>query len=120
MRIVPASGQAPIEAFIAWPSGALAFAALGMAVPLAEELFFRGFVYGALVPLGRGAAITLTSLLFAAVHAPQTWGNWGALLSVTVTGIVLTLLRAMSGSTLVPAVAHLLYNLSLWTDSFRG
>ena len=48
MRVVPASGEAPIEEFISWPSGALAFAALGMAVPLAEELFFRGFVFGAL------------------------------------------------------------------------
>ena len=61
-----------------------------------------------------------TIVLFASVHAQQAWGNWGALLSVTLTGAVLTLLRALSGSTLVPAVAHLLYNLSLWTDSFRG
>lgn len=120
LRVVPATGEAPIEAFISWPSGALAFAALGMVVPLAEELFFRGFVYGTLAPLGRGIAIPLTTVLFAAVHAQQTWGNWGALLAVTVTGFVLTCLRALSGSTLVPAVAHLLYNLTLWSDSFRG
>ncbi|MFT3923162.1 MAG: type II CAAX endopeptidase family protein [Myxococcales bacterium] len=120
LALIPATGEAPIEAFISWPSGALAFAALGMVVPLAEELFFRGLVYGALVPLGRTAAIVVTTLLFAAVHAPQTWGNWGALLAVTVTGAVLTCLRAVSGSALVPAVAHLLYNLTLWSDSFRG
>ncbi len=120
MRLIPATGQAPIEAFIAWPSGALAFATLGMVVPLAEELFFRGLVYGTLAPLGRAAAIPLTTALFAAVHAPQTWGNWGALLAVTVTGLVLTCLRALSGSTLVPAVTHLLYNLSLWSESFRN
>jgi membrane protease YdiL (CAAX protease family) len=120
MRVVPATGEAPIEAFISWPSGALAFAALGMAVPLAEELFFRGFVYGALRPLGFAPAFAITTLLFASVHAQQTWGNWGALLSVTLTGAVLTALRAFSGSTLVPAVAHLLYNLSLWTESFGG
>jgi uncharacterized protein len=120
LRLVPVTGQAPIEAFISWPSGALAFAALGMAVPLAEELFFRGFVFGALRPLGLPAAFAATTLLFASIHAQQTWGNWGALLSVTVTGAVLTALRTWSGSTLVPAVTHLLYNLSLWTDSFRG
>jgi membrane protease YdiL (CAAX protease family) len=120
MRLIPATGEAPIEAFISWPSGALAFAALGMVVPLAEELFFRGFVYGALAPLGRALAIPLTTVLFAAVHAQQTWGNWGALLAVTVTGFVLTCLRSLSGSTLVPAVTHLLYNLTLWSDSFRG
>jgi membrane protease YdiL (CAAX protease family) len=120
LSVVPATGEAPIEAFIAWPSGALAFAALGMAVPLAEELFFRGFVFGALSPLGTVTASVGTVLLFTAAHAQQAWGNWGALLSVTLTGTILTALRAATGSTLVPAVAHLLYNLSLWKDSFRG
>ncbi len=120
MRMIPASGEAPIEAFIAWPSGALAFAALGMAVPLAEELFFRGFVFGALTPLGTGRAVLGSVCLFGAIHAQQAWGQWGALLAVTMTGIVLTGLRAVTGSTLVPAVAHLLYNLSLWRDSFGG
>jgi membrane protease YdiL (CAAX protease family) len=120
LAVVPATGEAPIEAFISWPSGALAFAALGMAVPLAEELFFRGFVFGALAPLGTLAASVGTVILFAGAHAQQAWGNWGALLSVTLTGTILTMLRAATGSTLVPAVAHLLYNLSLWKDSFRG
>lgn len=120
INVIPASGEAPIETFISWPSGALAFAALGMAVPLAEELFFRGFVFGALSPHGKASAWFGTVVLFAAAHAPQAWGNWGALLSITITGLVLTALRAASGSTLVPAVAHLLYNLSLWRDSFGG
>ncbi len=120
MDVVPASGKAPIETFISWPSGALAFAALGVSVPLAEELFFRGFVFGALSPLGKPAAFIGTVVLFASVHAQQAWGNWGALLAVTITGVVLTALRATTGSTLVPAVAHLLYNLSLWRDSFGG
>jgi membrane protease YdiL (CAAX protease family) len=120
MAVVPASGEAPIEAFISWPSGALAFAALGMAVPLAEELFFRGFLYGALRPLGTVPACACTIVLFTALHAQQTWGNWGALLSISLTGCVLTLLRAWSGSTLVPAVTHLLFNLSLWANSFQS
>jgi membrane protease YdiL (CAAX protease family) len=120
MSVVPATGEAPIEAFISWPSGALAFAVLGMVVPLAEELFFRGFVFGALQPLGVPTAFLGTVLLFAGAHAQQAWGNWGALLSVTATGVILTALRAATGSAIVPAVAHLLYNLSLWKDSFRG
>jgi membrane protease YdiL (CAAX protease family) len=120
MQLAPPGERAPIEAFISWPSGALSFAMLGMAVPLAEELFFRGLVYGALTPLGKPLAALGCVLLFALAHAQQTWGNWGALASVTLTGAVLTALRSLSGSTLVPAVAHLLYNLSLWRDSFRG
>jgi membrane protease YdiL (CAAX protease family) len=120
LRLVPSTGEAPIEAFISWPSGALTFALLGMAVPLAEELFFRGFVFGALRSKGLALACAGTITLFALAHAQQVWGNWGALLSVTITGTVLTLLRAGSGSTLVPAVAHVLFNLSLWRDSFSA
>ena len=120
MRVVPETGQAPVEAFVSWPSGALAFAALGMIVPLAEELFFRGFVFGALSPLGVRTASVGALVLFASAHAQQLWGNWGALLSVTLTGAALTALRAWSGSTLISAIAHLLFNLSLWSDSFRA
>lgn len=118
LRFVPRTGEAPIEAYISWPSGALSFALLGMVVPLAEELFFRGFLFGALTGLGRGIASAGSLLLFVVAHAQQVWGNWGALLSVALTGALLTLLRALSGSTLVPAVAHVLFNLSLWRDSF--
>lgn len=120
LRLVPSTGEAPIEAFIAWPSGALTFALLGMVVPLAEELFFRGFIFAALRAKGLGLACAGTIALFTLAHAQQVWGNWGALLSVTLTGVVLTLLRAASGSTLVPAVAHVLFNLSLWRDSFSA
>jgi membrane protease YdiL (CAAX protease family) len=120
MQLVPRTGEAPIEAFISWPSGALTFAMLGMVVPLAEELFFRGLLFGALSPLGTPAAAAGTIVLFTAAHAQQSWGNWGALVSVFLTGVVLTTLRALSGSTLVPAVAHVLFNLSLWSSSFGG
>lgn len=120
MRLVPSTGEAPIEAFISWPSGALTFAMLGMVVPLAEELFFRGLLFGTLSPLGKPIAALGTIVLFTAAHAQQSWGNWGALSSVFLTGVVLTVLRALSGSTLVPAVAHVLFNLSLWSSSFRG
>lgn len=120
LRLVPSTGRAPIETFISWPSGALSFALLGMVVPLAEELFFRGFIYGTLRTRGQGTALLGSIAFFTAAHAQQAWGNWGVLVSVTLTGAVLTLLRALSGSTLVPAVAHVLFNLSLWRDSFSA
>ena len=93
---------------------------LGMTVPLAEELFFRGFVYGTLRTFGPVTAFVGAAVAFAAAHAQQTWGNWGALIAVTLTGLVMTTLRALSGSTLVPVTAHVLYNLSLWRSSFDG
>jgi membrane protease YdiL (CAAX protease family) len=120
LSLVPRTGEAPIETFIAWPSGALSFALLGMAAPLAEELFFRGFVFGALRQTGLSAACAGSALLFVLAHVQQVWGSWGALASLLITTVALTTLRALSGSTLVPALAHVLFNLSLWSASFRA
>jgi membrane protease YdiL (CAAX protease family) len=111
---VEATGEAPIEAFVAWPSGLLSFGALAVVAPVAEEVFFRGFVFGA-VDDGRwggrrALAFLLAWSLFALAHVQQVWGNWGGLLAVTTAGFVFTTLRAVSGSTLVPALAHLVYN----------
>lgn len=120
LSLIPSTGEAPIETFISWPSGALAFALVGMAAPLCEELFFRGFVFGALSRLSLSAAFCGSFALFLLAHVQQVWGNWGALASLVLTALTLTSLRALSGSTLVPALAHVLFNLSLWSSSFRG
>jgi membrane protease YdiL (CAAX protease family) len=117
LSLVPATGEAPIQTFVSWPSGMLSFAVLGMVVPVGEEVFFRGFVYRAALGLGRWAAFAITVILFVAMHAQQSWGNWGGLVALLVTGTALTGLRAASGSALVPAFSHLLYNLIL---SFRS
>ena len=113
LSMVPATGEAPIQTFVSWPSGMLGFAVLGVLVPVGEEIFFRGFVYRAALGLGRTAAFTITVALFVAMHAQQSWGNWGGLTAVLITGTALTGLRAASGSALVPAFCHLLYNLLL-------
>lgn len=120
LSLIPSTGEAPIETFISWPSGALAFALVGMAAPLCEELFFRGFVFGALSRLNLATAFCGSFALFLLAHVQQVWGNWGALASLVLTALTLTSLRALSGSTLVPALAHVLFNLSLWSSSFRG
>ena len=108
--LVPSTSEAPIQSFISWPSGMLAFATLGVLLPLAEELFFRGYLYRVALSLGKTGAFVLSLLCFVGLHAPQSWGNWGGLLAIAITGLVLTALRALSGSSLVPALTHLLYN----------
>ncbi|MDD9971956.1 MAG: type II CAAX endopeptidase family protein [Myxococcales bacterium] len=113
LRFIPSSGQAPIETFISWPSGMLAFALLGALLPLVEELFFRGFLLGALLTLGTWPAAALSLLFFWALHLQQSWGNWGALWAILATGVVATGLRLASGSVLPGALAHMLYNLVL-------
>jgi membrane protease YdiL (CAAX protease family) len=118
LLVIPATSEAPIQTFVAWPSGILCFAALGVVVPLGEEVFFRGFVYRAALGYGRSVAFAVALLSFVGLHVQQVWGNWGGLAALTVTGIVLTGLRAYSGSTLLPAVTHLLYNFVLSMGSF--
>jgi membrane protease YdiL (CAAX protease family) len=108
---IPSTGRAPIETFIAFPSGRVAYGTLAVIIPIAEELFFRGFVYGMLDRRhGANVATVVTVVLFAAVHLPQQWGAWGPAASVLLTGIILTLLRRYTRSTAVPAATHVLHN----------
>lgn len=107
---VPSTGEAPIQVFVSWPSGVLSFALLAVLVPLAEEIFFRGFVYGTTLRFGPVAAFVASVALFVAAHAPQVWGGWGGLVAVACTGLGLTGLRAWSGSILPGAAVHLAYN----------
>lgn len=109
--LTPQAGPAAIETFVEWPSASLAVATVAVLAPVAEELFFRGFVYGSLAPrVGTSAAWALTVVAFVLPHLPQVWGSWGALAALVLTSVVLTTLRALTGSTVVPAVAHLTHN----------
>ena len=111
VALVPATGLAPIELFVEMPSGRLAVALVAVFVPVAEELFFRGFVFGTLERVrGANVALAVTVVLFAVVHLPQQWGAWGAFASVATTGLALTLMRRFTGSTLLCAIVHLSHN----------
>lgn len=110
-RVVPATAEAPVEALVRWPSGVVAAAGLAVLAPVAEELFFRGFLWGAVAPhAGRGGAVALTTAAFALVHLPQTVGAWGAFAAIAALGLGLGLLRAIAGGVLPCAVAHLAHN----------
>lgn len=114
LGLVPSTGEAPIEAYVSWPSGLLSFAALSAVAPIGEEVFFRGLVYGAIRGEGGRARETAAFLgawlLFVLAHIPQTWGSWGGLAAVAIAGLGFTTLRATTGSVLVSSLAHLVYN----------
>jgi membrane protease YdiL (CAAX protease family) len=120
LRLVPATGEAPIQSFVSWPSGLLCFAALGVLLPVGEELLFRGLLFRALQAWTRRDAVAgmLSWLPFVALHAQQSWGNWGGLCAIAAAGAVLTVLRIASGSVLLPALAHVLYNFALSASAF--
>lgn len=80
--------------------------------PLVEELFFRGYLYGALEnAFGRRLAVIVVGLVFGMFHGVQYAGAPTALIAVTLMGLATTWVRAYTGG-LWPCVAlHVLYNL---------
>jgi membrane protease YdiL (CAAX protease family) len=110
--LVPlATRVSAVETFVAWPSGTLAVTANAVLAPVAEEVFYRGFLYGALEGrAGRAGAVALSSLAFVVPHLPQSWGAWGNVAAIALSGLCFGLLRAATGSTAIAAIAHLAHN----------
>lgn len=84
----------------------LALVMLVFIAPVAEEILFRGYLFGKLrahVPVW--AAILLTSILFALVH-----GAWNVGIDVFALSIVLCLLRIVSGSLWPSILLHMMKN----------
>jgi membrane protease YdiL (CAAX protease family) len=76
---------------------------------IAEELFFRRFLYGALLGWGAAAAVTGSAVAFALVHIPA----YGAAVFPLdlAAGFVLSWQRWASGSWTASAAAHAAANL---------
>jgi membrane protease YdiL (CAAX protease family) len=74
--------------------------------PLAEEFFFRGFLYGVLKHYAGGLpALLLSGVAFAVIHL-----HLPSLLPLFLLACVLTLAYELSGSLLVPMAMHALFN----------
>lgn len=108
--LVPSTSVSSVQAFVSDPSGMVSFATLAVLAPLAEEVFFRGFVFGALRKYGVPAAFLGAWLTFTLFHGMQTFGQWGALVGIAILSFGVTTLRTLSKSVLVGAIAHLVYN----------
>lgn len=84
----------------------LAFATLVVLAPVAEEILFRGYLYGKLrkyVPVW--VAILATSALFGIVH-----GQWNVGLDVFALSIILCTLREVTGNIWAGILLHMLKN----------
>ena len=75
---------------------------------LAEEAFFRRFLYGLLVPSGAAIAVGGSAALFAVVHV-TVYGWWVLPLDLAA-GLVLSWQRWASGSWVAPAITHVIAN----------
>jgi len=124
---LPIPKSLPIESYFRDAAGTWLMAAFGVSIaPLAEELFFRGFLYPALSrKTGAALAIFLTALGFTLIHAPQLARAWAPLLLLLIVGLVLTWVRAHARSVGASFLVHFGYNATLFlllylgTDGFR-
>jgi membrane protease YdiL (CAAX protease family) len=102
----------PIEDLLKARVSILLFGILGVLVaPLVEETIFRGFLYPVIARrAGVAAGIAITGALFGLMHAAQLWGGWGQIALLILVGVVLTWVRARTGTVAASYFVHLGYN----------
>lgn len=83
--------------------------AAGVGAPIAEEMLFRGLIFGAVrsSPLGFTGATLVSALSWAMLHA--NYSVYG-LAAITLIGLYLAWLRERTGTLLAPLVCHSIYN----------
>jgi membrane protease YdiL (CAAX protease family) len=85
----------------------------GLVAPVAEEVFFRGIVYGFLRRWGIVVALAGTTVFFVAAHAMGS----GVPITQIVGGIVFALAYETGGSLMVPVTIHVLGNTAIFALS---
>lgn len=84
----------------------LAFIIIAIVAPIAEEIIFRGFLYGRLRKrLNLPVSMLLVSLLFAILH-----GQWNVGVNVFVVSLVLCSFREITGTIYAGILVHILKN----------
>ncbi|HWP84628.1 MAG TPA: CPBP family intramembrane glutamic endopeptidase [Terriglobia bacterium] len=124
----PSEEPLPIERLFSSPEAGYLLAFFGIAVaPFMEELVFRGFFYPVFERRwGITAAVALTALLFALIHAPQLSGSYAEMTAIFLVGLALSYTRGRTRSLVPSYLMHLGYNASLFvslylaTDRFRA
>lgn len=87
--------------------------AINSLAAVAEEAFFRRFIYSLLLPGGTAWAVAGSAVLFAVAHV-SVYGFWVLPVDLAA-GLVLAWQRWATGSWAVPAVTHVFANvLMLW------
>jgi len=83
----------------------------GILAPIAEEIFFRGILYGFFRRWGVLLAVALSTLLFVMAH-PMS--HQGVFVPQVVGGIVFAVAYEVEGSLLVPITIHVLGNMAIF------
>jgi membrane protease YdiL (CAAX protease family) len=119
---VKQTGHTPIEEMFKARETVLMLMAFGiLAAPLIEETIFRGFIYPvAARNFGIVPGVLFTGILFGASHVSNLGGALGQIAVLVGVGIVLTWVRARTGSVLASFLLHIAYNSTLFAASFIG
>ncbi len=121
-RFVNQKGDLPIEELFRSRLSVILLMAFGTLVaPLVEETMFRGFLYPIIARyLGVATSVMVTGISFGIMHAQQLWGGWGQIGLLIVVGIVLTWVRARTGTVAASFFVHLGYNGFLFLGFFAA
>lgn len=92
---------------------ALLFLVGGVVGPAAEEIFFRGILYGFFRRWGIFVALTVSTLIFVLAHP----GFPGIPVTQVVGGIVFAMAYEIEGSLMAPLTIHVLGNTAIFTLS---
>lgn len=101
---------------------AMAFAALVVFAPVAEEILVRGYLYtGLRYKLNFIPAMVVTSFIFALAHLTGGQGLvWGAAINTFVLSLVLVFLREKTGALYAAIIIHAMNNLVAYIVQFSG
>jgi membrane protease YdiL (CAAX protease family) len=91
----------------------LFFLVAGIIGPVAEEIFFRGIIYGFFRRWGVLAALILSSVMFVLAHSTLS----GIPVPQVIGGIIFALAYEKEGSLIVPITIHVLGNMAIFTLS---
>ena len=94
----------------------LFFIVAALISPVAEEIFFRGILYGFFRRWGILAALIITTLLFIFSHPTRT----DLPITQAVGGIVFALAYEVEGSLMVPITIHCLGNFAIFSLGFMA
>lgn len=91
------------------PEAYIALTILVLVAPIAEEIIFRGFLYGKLRSVlstkAKVVAILLTSLVFGFMH-----GQWNVAINVFAMSMVLCFMREITGTIYAGVILHIIKN----------
>jgi membrane protease YdiL (CAAX protease family) len=97
-----------------WPSDIFLFYLVGgIVAPIAEEVFFRGILYGFFRRWGVVVALVLSTALFVLPHL----GSHGLPITQIVGGVLFAIAYEIEGNLMTPITIHALGNLTIFTIS---